>query len=204
MRKRYAGPIPGLLLALVVACGALGAGCKSEPLSRRIDPDVDDSLGGTGIDSGDLRTVTARMAGAILEIPGIAHATQPPTVALEPVKNGTPFVIDTDIFLVRMRGLLNQNCRGRVKFLARERLEAILKERKSKREGAFTTGEEKALLGADYFLTGELLSISKARGGSRSDYILYSFQLIDAEDSSIPWEGQYEVKKEGKRGTLYR
>ena len=88
--------------------------------------------------------------------------------------------------------------------VARERLDAIQKERAAKREGVFTASEEKQLLGADFFLTGELMGISKARDGDRSDYVLYTFQLIDTENSAIVTEGQYEVKKVGKKGTTYR
>ncbi len=184
-----------LVSILLVGCGHL---------SERVDPDADDALGGTGIDSGDLRAIASKMARDLLEVPEIAQAKSPPTIALEGVRNGTRFVIDTDIFLVKIRGLLNQHCRNKVRFLARADLERILKERKAKREGVFSSSGEKSLLGADFFLTGELLSISKARDQSRSDYILYSFQLIDAESSLMVWEGQADVKKVGRRGTLYR
>lgn len=196
----------GLTLSLALVCAVASfvalSGCS--PLSRRIDPDVDDSLGGTGIDSGDLRTVAVRMAEGIIGIPEIANATSRPVIILEPVRNGSPFVIDTDIFTKRIRALLNENCRNKVQFAARERLEAILKERKSKRDGVFGSSGDKTLAGADYILTGEILSISKARDGKRSDYIQYAFQLIDAESSLIAWEGSYDQKKEGKKGTLYR
>ncbi|MEE8142824.1 MAG: penicillin-binding protein activator LpoB [Planctomycetota bacterium] len=191
-----------LTILMASALLALPTGCTH--LSRRVDPDVDDSLGGTGIDSADLRAITSKMARDLLEIPEIAQALQPPTVALEQVRNGTRFVIDTDIFLVRIRGLLNQQCRGKVRFLARQDLEAIMRERQAKREGVYSSSGKKSLLGADFFLTGELLSISKARDQNRSDYILYAFQLIDTENSLIVWEGQVDVKKVGKRGTLYR
>ncbi len=177
-------------------------GCS--PLSKRVDPDSDDSLGGTGIDSADVRTIADQMSRKIMATPEIVRASTPPTIVLEPVRNGTRFVIDTDILLVKMRGELLENTNGRVRFLARERLDAIERERTAKREGVFTASSAKDLKGADFFLTGELLSISKARDSKRSDYILYTFQLIDAEDSTIVWEGQYDVKKEGKRGTSYR
>ena len=187
----------------VAASVAALAGC-SGPLSRRIDPDVDDSLGGTGIDSGDLRSVAQLMAEGIIGIPEIANAENPPIVVLEPVRNASPFVIDAESFTMEIRAKLNKNCHRKVQFLARERLEAVLKERKAKRDGAFGSSGEKTLLGADFILTGQIRSLSKARGGMRSDYIVYAFQLIDAESSLIVWEDSYNHKKEGKKGTLYR
>lgn len=188
--------------ALLAALFLPLVGCG--PLSKRVDPDADDSLGGTGIDSADVRAIADKMSGRILTTPQIARATSPPTIMLDPVRNGTRFVIDTDILTIRLRGALGEHASGRVKFLARERLDSVQKERSAKRDGVFTASSEKQLLGADFILTGELLSISKARDSQRSDYILYTFQLIDAEDSSIVWEGQHEVKKVGKRGTTYR
>ena len=195
-------PTRTLLSACLIALFLATVGCS--PLSKRVDPDADDSLGGTGIDSGDVRAIADKMGAKILSTPEIARATSAPTIVLEPVRNGTRFHIDTDILLVKLRGHLLENANGRVRFLARDRLDAIEKERAAKRDGVFTASAEKALKGADFFLTGDLRSISKARDSKRSDYIIYSFQLIDAEDSTIIWEGQHEVKKEGKRGTTYR
>jgi PBP1b-binding outer membrane lipoprotein LpoB len=195
-------PQTPLAAAALAALIFFAVGCG--PLSKRVDPDVDDSVGGTGIDSADVRAIADEMSRRIMATPEISRATTPPTIVLEPVKNGTPFVIDTDILLVKIRGLLNQHTTGRVTFLARERLDAIEAERTAKREGVFTSSGEKQLLGADFFLTGELMSISKQRDDARSDYILYTFQLIDTENSVIVWEHQYEVKKEGKQGTVYR
>ena len=188
--------------ALLAALFLPLVGCG--PLSKRVDPDADDELGGTGIDSGDVRAIADKMVGRILSTPEIVRASTPPTIVLESIDNGTRFVIDTDILLFRLRGELLEKANGRVRFLARENLDAIEKERAAKREGVFTASSEKALKGADFFLTGTLKSISKARDGDRSDYILYDFTLVDAEDSTIVWAGQHEVKKVGKRGTTYR
>ncbi len=193
--------IAAMCLAAILVL-LLSPGCS--PLSKRVDPDEDDSVGGTGIDSSDVRAIADEMARQIMATPEISRAVNPPMIVLEPVRNSTQFHIDTDILIVKIRGLLNEHTAGRVKFLARERLDAIEQERAAKREGVFTASSEKQLKGADFFLTGELLGIAKARDGKRSDYILYTFQLIDTEDSTIVWERQYEVKKEGKTGTVYR
>ncbi|MEM7164940.1 MAG: penicillin-binding protein activator LpoB [Planctomycetota bacterium] len=193
------------LTLAVLLCGVVAlSACSSGPKSRRIDPDVDDSIGGTGIDSGDVRAVTERMARSILEIEQIAAAATAPIIVVEPIKNGTAFPIDTDIFLVRMRAQLLKHARGKVQFVARDQLEAILAERKAKAEGTFTSSGSDTLRGADYILTGNLLSVTKAGRSERSDYILYSFRLIDAENSLTVWEDIAEVKKEGQKGILYR
>jgi len=46
------------------------------------------------------------------------------------------------------------------------------------------------------------MTTKSARGVS--DYVLYSFQLIDARTSSIVWEDFSEVKKQGLDDAAYR
>ena len=185
------------------------ASCASTGLTRvshtkTILPDEDDHLGGTGVESGDIRTVGRKMAESMLETPEIVNAQGVPRIALLPVKNSTRFIIDKDIFTKKIRIEFNKNTRGKVRFLARDRIEDILKERESKREGLVSASKEADLLGVDFYLTGEMTGLSKAAGGSRSDYIMLSFQLIDAETSDIVWEDLYEVKKVGISGVAYQ
>jgi len=167
-------------------------------------PDEDDNLGGTGIESTDIRTVARKMAESILEISEIRKAEGVPRIALLPVKNSTRFVINKDILTKKIRLELNKNASGQVRFLARERLEDIIKEREAKRGGLFSASKEVDLLGLDFYLTGELMGLSKASRGHRSDYILMSFQLIDTETSDIAWEDAYEIKRVGIAGVAYQ
>ena len=44
---------------------------------------------------------------------------------------------------------------------------------------------------------------TKARAGV-SDYILYTFQLIDPRTSDILWEDSAEIKKQGGDDAAYR
>ena len=58
--------------------------------------------------------------------------------------------------------------------------------------------------GADFFLTGKLSGLTtKARAGT-SDYVLYTFQLIDPRTSDILWEDSAEIKKQGTEDAAYR
>ena len=41
-------------------------------------------------------------------------------------------------------------------------------------------------------------------GAGASDYVLYTFQLIDPNNSDIVWEGFHEIKKQGKDDVTYR
>ena len=182
------------------------AGCSTVQTSytRTIQPDQDDELGGTGIESTDIRTVSRKMAASILNVPQIMNAQGSPKVALLPVKNSTRFIINKDIFTKKIRIELNQNAMGKVTFLARDRMDDILKERQSKRDGLVGASKQEDLKGVDFYLTGELMGLSKAINGDRSDYISMSFQLIDAETSELIWENEYEVKRVGETGVVYQ
>ncbi len=193
-------------LFIVVSLSFLLSSCTTVPVSHTstILPDNDDKLGGTGIESTDILTVSRKMALAILEVPEIMKANGIPRIALLPVKNNTRFIINKDIFTQKIRIELNKNVSGKVRFLARDRMDDILKERQAKRNDLVTASKEGDLAGVDFYLTGELSGLSKAVNSNRSDYILMSFQLIDAETSDIIWEDAYETKRVGEAGVAYQ
>ncbi|HTI72342.1 MAG TPA: penicillin-binding protein activator LpoB, partial [Candidatus Limnocylindria bacterium] len=107
----------------------------------------------------------------------------------------------------RIRTQLNEQAAGKVIFLARERMAALEKERQLKQSGQVTSSSDPNVVefkGADFFLTGKLEGMSTRTSKGVSDYILYSFQLIDVRTSDIIWEGSAEVKKQGLEDAAYR
>ena len=75
--------LPVLLICIMfISC----AGCATAPSSHTqvILPDQDDGLGGTGVDSEDVRTSARKMAISILEVPEIMKAQGMPRIALLP------------------------------------------------------------------------------------------------------------------------
>jgi hypothetical protein len=94
-----------------------------------------------------------------------------------------------------------------VYFLARDRMETLERERALKQSGQVTASADPNAVefrGADYFLTGKLGGLTGRTSQGTSDYVLYSFQLIDARTSDIVWEDSYEVKKQGLEDAAYR
>jgi len=194
-------------LALVAGCASSGVQNPSGTGVTRLNADEQGFVAGTGIESQDLVAVAEKMARSILAIPQIANAPTPPFVVLDPVENKTRFPINKDIFLTRIRGQLNSKATGKVQFLARDRMAALEKERNLKREGAVTSASDAGVQefkGADYFLTGSLEGLSARTSKGTSDYILYSFHLIDARTSVIVWEDMAEIKKQGLEDAAYR
>jgi PBP1b-binding outer membrane lipoprotein LpoB len=170
-------------------------------------PDERGFVAGTGVESQDLVAVTDKMSRSILTTPQIVNAQGTPRVVLDPVVNETRFPINKDIFLSRIRAELNSKARGKVMFLARDRMAALEKERQMKQAGQVTSTSDpnvQEFKGADFFLTGKLEGMTTKTKAGTSDYILYTFQLIDARTSDIIWEDSSEIKKQGLEDAAYR
>lgn len=208
---------PRLLVVSVCAAGAAFlSGCQAPsggvqnprgvPVTE-MGADERGFVAGTGVESQDLVAVTDKMARGILGIPEIVQARVTPRVVLEPVVNETRFPINKDIFLTRIRSQLNEKASGRVRFLDREMMRTLERERELKLSGQVTASADPNVVefrGADYFLTGKLQSLTTRTSQGVSDYVLYSFRLTDARTSEIVWESSAEIKKQGLEDAAYR
>jgi penicillin-binding protein activator len=202
-----------IVMALAASAMLLG-GCASSGVKNPTGVPVTQMRGdergfvaGTGVESQDLVSVADKMSRSILNIPEISRATTVPRIVVLPVVNETRFPIAKDIFVDKVRIELNKNSQGKVRFLARDAMSALETERAQKREGALTaTSDPKAqeFKGADYFLKGKLQGMSTRTAAGTSDYVLYSFQLVDARTSEIVWEDAADVKKQGLEDAAYR
>jgi hypothetical protein len=201
-------------LALALATVGIIAGCASSGVQNpngvpvtNMRPDERGFVAGTGVESQDLVAVTDKMARSILGTPQIANAVGTPCIVLDPVKNETRFPINKDIFLTRIRAELSKQAAGKVSFIARDRMEALQRERQMKQSGQVTASADPNVTefrGADFFLTGTLQGLSSRTGQGTSDYVLYDFQLIDARTGISVWEDSAEMKKQGLEDAAYR
>lgn len=204
---------------LSIAAAALGSaflfsGCASEGVKNpsgvpvtEMKADERGFVAGTGVESQDLVAVTDKMARSILGIAEIANAQATPRIVLDPVVNETRFPINKDIFLTRIRTQLNEKAAGKVRFLDREMMRTLERERELKRTGQVTASANPNVVefrGADYFLTGKLQGLTTRTSAGTSDYVLYSFRLTDARTSEIVWESSAEIKKQGLEDAAYR
>ena len=203
--------IPSLLAlggaALLSGCASSGVKNPSGAPVTEMRADERGFVAGTGIESQDMVAVTDKMARSILGITEIANATTTPRIALLAINNDTRFPINKNVFLERLQTQLISKTQGKVRFLAREQMEALEKERNLKREGALTSASDPRLQefkGADYFLTGKLTGMTTKTKAGTSDYVLYSFQLIEVRTSEIIWADQAEIKKQGLEDAAYR
>jgi len=199
----------GFLAATFLMSGCASSGVKNPsgvPVTE-MKADERGFVSGTGIESQDIVAVSDKMARGILGVPEIAGATTTPRIALLPVENQTTFPINKDIFLEEIMANLNEKASRKVLFLARERMGDLEKERNLKRTGEVTSTTDPGLnqfKGADYFLTGTLLGQTTSTSAGRSDYILYSFKLINPNTTEIIWQGSHRIKKQGQADAVYR
>jgi penicillin-binding protein activator len=197
-------------LSLVVPALFLVGCATDEPVVKStspayVDPTAQGSVAGMGIESQDLITATDKMVRKLLETPALqARKGKTPIIGLLPVENRTRFAIDNNIFTTRMKALLNEKANGQLRFVARDRMEDIKAEKELKKTGEVDGKTARKLSGVDYFLTGELSSLSTATQAGKSDYMLFTFRLIDAETSEEVWESFHELKKEGTEDAIYR
>jgi PBP1b-binding outer membrane lipoprotein LpoB len=192
----------------VLGLAALATGCASEAYVRDMDPSRPGTpLAGTGPESQDVLVIADKMMRSLLGTPAIANASRPPTIALIELKNKSRFAVNTDIFLRKLRVTLNSKAAGRMLFLDRENLELARKEREAKRAGELSADpalQQKAMAGADYFLTGNVDGLSKSSQYGREDYLLYTFRMVDAESTVVVWEDEYETKRVSQEDAVYR
>ena len=198
---------PSVLAAMCVGCASSGVKNPSGIGVTEMRADEKGFVAGTGVESQDLVAVTDKMARSILDTPQVRNAPSPPVVVLDPVMNETRFPINKDMFLTRIQVLLNSKCEKKVQFLARDRLAALERERDLKRAGQVTSGSDPNVVefkGGDFLLTGKLQSLTTRNSRGISDYVLYSFELVDARTSAIVWQDFAEIKKQGLEDASYR
>mgnify|MGYP006086184019 FL=1 len=195
----------GTALAAVLGCSNINS--PHGPSVTELRPGERGFVAGLGIESQDLVTISEKMARGILGADPIAKAEGKPVVVLEPINNDTRFPIDKDIFLMLIRDKLLEHAASKITFVAREHMDKLEKERDLKLSGQVTGGEKitgNKFKGADFILTGTFKGISGRGNSGASDYVLYSFQLIDPDTSEIVWGGNHQIKKQGKDDVTYR
>lgn len=184
------------------------SGCVTGGGSSRatnLHPDDPGTISSTGVDSIDVRSIGQKMARALLDLPEFnKSADEKPAILILPVRNYTRFRIDTAVFTATIRDLLLEQAGDRLAFLA----PTVPSELQGKPIAEVTPDAVAAnpdlFKNVNFFLKGELHSVSVAAPQGVSDYIRYSFQLVSRRDARVVWNGSYETKKEGLHGIVYQ
>lgn len=189
--SNYRIPLAALAVAGFISGCASGVKNPSGVPVTEMRADERGFVAGTGIESQDLVRVTDKMARGILGTKEIANAQGVPCIVLEPILNDTRFPIAAkEIFLTRIEAQLTSKAMGKVAFLARDRMTALEKEKQLKQAGQVTASADPSAVefkGADFFLTGKLQGMAAHTSAGTSDYVLYTFELIDARTGVKVW-----------------
>jgi hypothetical protein len=191
-----------LLAAILIAVPA----CKTKTGRRDIHDDSE--IMGTGIESADVEAMAGIAAKDLLAVPELTGPglEEIPRVAIYPLRNETRHDFDAELLVRRLQSEFMKHANGRVRFVVRNKqdLAVLEEERRLKREGEYTSNKQETKSGADFYLTGVVHAISSSSGKLESDAIWVFFELRDPEAAEVLWSNDYETKKVGKAGVVYR
>jgi hypothetical protein len=173
--------VVAVLAVSTTACAPLRT---TQGATVALDADVDDGLGGTGIESGDVRAAADEMARALAH--ELKHGEgEAARVAVLPVVNRTRFRIDPALVQNHLVHDLMTQSRRRFALVAVRR------------------GAETSTVTTNAVLKTELRSLTKDNGAVTSDYVEYWFALED-RDGTILWSGMYETKRASSVDVIYQ
>lgn len=194
--------------AMAIAAIAGGAtACKKHEI-RDIDPGKAGRVRSLGPESQDALNVSDLMVRSLLASdPIVNHQGGAPMIVMLPMENNTRQVFNQDVFTSLLKAQLNKDAMGKMRFVGRDIMADIQKEREMKRAGEVDYVPEKqtqATIGADFFLKGRADGLSNVSTKGQSEFIVYTFKLVDAESGLEVWEDVFQTKKEGKDDLIYR
>jgi len=166
------------LLLIMLALSSCQSVTRQSKKTVILDASQESAIEGTGTSSADIRSMAERMAREISSIKWPAEMAEI-RIALTEIDNQTRFPFNPNII--------------------KDRLLADLVEFSMGTKLQFTENPNRA----DYFLSARVTALSKGSSEGVSDYLLYSFKLVDKNDT-VSWMRAYETKKQGKTGVMYR
>lgn len=113
-----------VFMVLFIVAGVVGLGGCATPVdttpshTKVLTPDQDDQIGGSFIDSSDIRTIAQQMCTKLLSLPEVSGSPDTVYIATEKIKNSTRYMIDTNLLLQRLRLDLNKYSQGQLRFFA--------------------------------------------------------------------------------------
>ncbi|MFP4459650.1 MAG: hypothetical protein ACLFSQ_08705 [Candidatus Zixiibacteriota bacterium] len=171
------------------------------------DPDM---FTGTGIGYPELNAMTGKMVRDLLACPIVSNKAFPPRVIIDAsdFKNESSQEINLNIVTDDLRTQLVRASAGRILFVAREYVQSIEKERDIHKAGLTSDGyySSKNPAGADFKLAGRIVSqnIIDPESLHKSNYFLFTFEMIDLNNGFIVWSNNYKILKEGIDSLIYK
>ncbi|WP_256926817.1 penicillin-binding protein activator LpoB [Sphingomonas sp. TZW2008] len=213
MGKEWAAPAAvaaGLMMAIVPAAAADRN--RKGTQAMELDPTSRGAIFGTGLESRDIDQMSDSVVRELMSRPDLVGTSTPPRVVVDSEKfyNNSSQRIDRDMITSALRASLNRAAAGRIRFVSRESMDIVMRERELKRTGIAdegTRGTTQGVSGVDYQLVGKLTSLDSRDGRSglvqRRTQVV--FELVDLETGDLPWTGNpYVILRASGDDVVYR
>jgi penicillin-binding protein activator len=189
-----------LTLAAALAAAALASGCASEKTrygDARAVETVTNEFGST-----DLQMMAESMARSMNQAPVIAAANLP-VVTVQEVRNKTSEYIDTRAITDSIRSELQKG--GRVRFAVdaaamKQQTDELKRQQDSGLYAKEQAAEMGRMVGAQYRLEGNIVSIVKQVKNTKDVYYKLNLQLWNIRNGLLEWSDEKEIRKTTTRG----
>jgi uncharacterized protein (TIGR02722 family) len=189
----------GLAIAAALAAAALAAGCAQEQTRYGDARGVETLTNQFG--STDLQLMAESMARSMNQAPVITAANLP-IVTVQEVKNKTSEYIDTRAITDSIRSELQKG--GKVRFAVdaagMNQQTDELKRQQSELYAKEQAAEMGRMVGAQYRLEGNIVSIVKQVKDAKDVYYKLNLQLWNIRNGLLEWSDEKEIRKTTTRG----
>lgn len=208
-----------LALALGAAAVAVGAGpAEAREKNRRgtqameLDPQSKGAFNGIGIEPRDIERMSDQAVREIMSRADLVGGAEPPRVVVdsEAFYNDSSQRIDRNMITDQLRAQLTRAAAGRIRFISRESMALIMRERELKRTGVAdvgTRGTTDGIAGLDFQMVGRMTSLDMRDGrtGMVQRRTQIVFELVDMETGEITWIGEpYVIMRAAGDDVVYR
>ncbi|WP_260928297.1 penicillin-binding protein activator LpoB [Novosphingobium sp. 9] len=208
----------GLIAAASMGILAFGSSAAHAGSNKRgtqameIDPSSKGAVFGQSIESADIQRMADEVVRDLMSRPDIVGTPVPPRIVVDSEKfyNNSIQRIDRDMITSMLRAELNRAAKGRIRFVSREAMDIVMRERELKRSGVAdvgTRGMTKGVSGVDYQLIGRVTSLDSrdTRSGLVQRRTQVVFELVDMETGDLPWSGEpYVIVRAAGDDVVYR
>jgi uncharacterized protein (TIGR02722 family) len=189
----------GLAIAAALAAAALAGGCAKEQTRYGDARGVETLTNQFG--STDLQTMAESMARSMNQAPVITAANLP-IVTVQEVKNKTSEYIDTRAITDSIRSELQKG--GKVRFAVdaagMNQQADELKRQQSELYAKEQAAEMGRMVGAQYRLEGNIVSIVKQVKDAKDVYYKLNLQLWNIRNGLLEWSDEKEIRKTTTKG----
>ncbi|MET0372137.1 MAG: CsgG/HfaB family protein [Sphingobium sp.] len=162
-----------------------------------LDPTSRGAISGTGFESRDIDAMADMVLRDLMSRPDFVSSPQPPRICMdsELFYNNSSQRIDRDMITGSLRAALNRGANGKLRFVNREQIAAVMRERELKRTGVAnvgTRGMTQGISGLDFQLVGKITSLDSrdSRTGITQRRMQVIFELMDMETGDLMWTSE--------------